>query len=134
MASIGDVGSIDGRQAARLRRAGIRTTEALLKHAARTPGRRELAARTGLSEGDILVWVLRADLMRVRGVGGDYADLLGAAGVVSLGDLGRADPGALLRELGEANRAKGLVRRLPSAAMVAEWVATAGDLAPLVAP
>ncbi len=62
---------------------GIRSAEALLVAAASRPGRRELSMKTGLSESLILDWVNRADLMRVRGVGEEYSDLLEAAGVDS---------------------------------------------------
>ena len=55
---------------------GIKTSEALLS-AGRTPAdRKGLAERLGVSPQEVLEWVNRADLARVRGVGEVYSDLL----------------------------------------------------------
>lgn len=132
MASIGDVGSIDARQAARLRKAGVRTTEALLRQAATRRGRSSLSERSGIPAAEILAWTHRADLMRIRGIGGDYAEILAAAGIATVVDLARRDPDELVASLVETNREHKLVRRLPSAPTVAEWVAAAAALDPIV--
>lgn len=132
MASIADVGGIDGKEATRLRKAGIRTAEALLKHASTRRGRVELAGRTGFTPAELLAWVHRADLMRVQGVGSEYAMLLEAVGVGSLAELCRRQPGSLLADMAEVNTLKHIVRRLPSMPMVEEWVAAANRLESLV--
>ena len=87
MASISAIESMDQRDATKLRKAGVRTTDALLKTAAKRTGRRRLAKQADLSESDILSWVNRADLMRFKGVGSEYADLLEAAGIVPVKGL-----------------------------------------------
>lgn len=132
MASIGDLGSIDVKQATLLRKAGIRTTEALLRHAGTRRSRLELAGRTGIPAAEILVWARRADIMRVRGIGAEYATILEAIGIISLTDLCRWEPVGLMAALVEANTAKRLVRRLPSGSMVGEWLVSATQLDPLV--
>lgn len=132
MASIGDVGSIDARQAARLRKAGVRTTESLLRHAATRKARASLSEKTGIPAAEILAWAHRADLMRVRGIGGDYAEILAAVGIATVGDLGRRDPEELVSALAATNREHKLVKRIPSASTVAEWVAAAAELDPIV--
>ena len=81
MASIDTIEGIDHKQATSLRKARIRTVEALLKKGSTRAGRRDIAAATGIGEKLILEWVNRADLMRVNGVGEEYSDLLEAAGV-----------------------------------------------------
>ena len=66
--------------AEKLRKAGIGSLEALLE-AGKTPeGRKELQEATGIGAEYILDWVNRADLMRIRGVGEEYSDLLEWAG------------------------------------------------------
>lgn len=132
MASIGELGSIDAKQATRLRKAGIRTTEALLRHTGTRQSRLELAGRSGLPAAEILVWARRADIMRVRGIGAEYATLLEAVGIITLTDLCRWEPVDLMAALVEANTAKRFVRRLPSESMVDDWLVSAAQLDPLV--
>jgi predicted flap endonuclease-1-like 5' DNA nuclease len=128
MASIAAIVSIGAKDAAKLRRSGVRTTEALLRRGATRRGRTELAAGAKCTEAQILEWVNRADLMRVRGVGQEYADLLEASGVDTVKELGRREPAILTSKMAQVNEKKKLVRRLPTEAMVARWVEHAGQL------
>lgn len=128
MASIDTIEGISHKQATSLRKARIRTVEALLKKGATRKGRREIAATTNQSEKLILEWVNRADLMRVRGVGEEYSDLLEAAGIDTVKELRRRNPGNLLESMVEVNAKKRLVRRLPTESMVERWVEHARDL------
>jgi len=114
--------------AEKLAGAGIVTTEELLKAAGHKAGRRALAAETGISETMLLEWVNRADLMRIKGVGSEYGDLLEAAGVDTVRELARRNPENLHAALLEANERKHLVRRVPSLADVRSWVAMAKTL------
>jgi predicted flap endonuclease-1-like 5' DNA nuclease len=108
--------------AERLRAAGIRTIEALLRTGATPEGRKELAERTGIGDEYILDWVNRADLMRVRGVGEEYSDLLEKARVDTVVELSQRNPDNLHQKLLEVNTQKRLVRRPPTRGMVARWV------------
>ncbi len=132
MASIDTIEGIGHKQATSLRKARIRTVEALLKKGATRKGRRDIAAATSISEKLILDWVNRADLMRVRGVGEEYSDLLEAAGVDTVKELRRRNPGNLLASMIELNNKKLLVRRLPTEAMVERWVEHAAALEAIV--
>ncbi len=132
MASIDTIEGIGHKQATSLRKARIRTVEALLKKGATRKGRRDISSSTGISETLILEWVNRADLMRVRGVGEEYSDLLEAAGVDTIKELRRRNPANLLAAMVEINVGNSLVRRLPTYAMVERWVAHAGELEPIV--
>lgn len=132
MASISAIQSMNHRDATRLRKAGVRTTESLLRTASSRTGRRRLAKETGLSESDILGWVNRADLLRITGVGSEYADLLEVAGVDTIRELRRRNTDRLLESMTELNLRKRLVRRLPTDTMVAAWVEQAKELEPLV--
>ncbi len=132
MGSIETIEGIGQKNATRLRKNGIRTTEALLKRGATRKDRRALAEETGLDAKRILSWVNRADLMRVKGVGEEYSDLLEAAGVDTVKELRNRRPENLIRKMVEVNQAKRLVRRLPTESMVERWVASAAELEPLV--
>jgi predicted flap endonuclease-1-like 5' DNA nuclease len=114
--------------AARLREAGISSDSQLLTRAARRRDRALLAETTGLTERQILEWVNHADLMRVHGVGPEYADLLEAAGVDTVPELAQRNPENLYRTIVKVATDKQLVRRPPSEGMVAEWVAEATRL------
>jgi len=130
MASIETIEGIGVRNGKALRKAGVRSTAALLKSAGSKKGRRACAAETGCTEAQLLEWVNRADLMRVRGVGEEYSDLLERSGVDTVKELRRRKPANLHTKLLEVNTAKkrNLVRRPPSLGEVERWVAHAGTL------
>lgn len=132
MASIDAIEGIGHKHATKLRKARVRTTEALLKLGATKRGRKQLADATGIPERQILEWVNRADLMRIKGVGEEYSDLLEASGVDTVKELRRRNAANLLTAMIEINRKKDLVRRLPTEAMVQRWVDHAKDLDPIV--
>lgn len=132
MGSIDTIEGIGVRNATRLRKARIRTTEALLKRGSTRAGRRQVAKATGLTEKSILEWVNRADLMRVKGVGQEYSDLLEAAGVDTVKELRNRKPENLLSAMTDLNRKKRLVRRLPTLPMVEAWVEHAKNLPPII--
>ena len=106
----------------KLQAIGIRTIEALLE-AGKTPqGRKELAEKSGISYKSILEWVNRADLFRIKGVGGQYSDLLEKAGVDTVVELAQRQPKNLFNALADVNESKNLVRKLPTEVQVKEWV------------
>jgi predicted flap endonuclease-1-like 5' DNA nuclease len=114
--------------AQKLEQAGISTVEKLLEQGASTKGRQEIVEQIGISATLILKWVNRADLFRVKGIGEEYSDLLEAAGVDTVPELAQRNPANLFAKLGEVNAEKRLVRRLPTAPQVEDWVAQAKDL------
>lgn len=122
MAKLETIEGIGPVYAEKLRAAGIRTVEALHRAGATPEGRKELAERTGIGDEYILDWVNRADLMRVRGVGEEYSDLLEKAGVEGVVELARRIPDNLHQKLLEVNIEKRLVRRPPARGMVTRWV------------
>ena len=114
--------------AGKLANAGITTTTGLLKKGATPKGRDALAEVTGVSGSLILEWINHCDLFRIKGVGEEYADLLEEAGVDTVPELAQRNPDNLYAKMVETNNAKDLVRRLPSPAQVADWVAEAKTL------
>lgn len=108
--------------------AGIGSLEAYLDACAAKKGRTELAEKTGISEKMILKWANHADLTRVKGVGGEYAELLEAAGVDTVPELATRKGENLFKKMQEVNDAKSLVRKLPTQSQVEDWVKQAKEL------
>lgn len=130
--NISKIEGIGTTYAVKLNQAGISTVERLLSAAASRNGRQDLAEKTGLSEKLILEWVNRADLMRVKGIGEQYSDLLEAAGVDTVKELAFRRPENLHQALMETNANKRLVRRPPTPSQVQHWVGQAKTLPPVV--
>lgn len=128
MARIDEIRSLSHKDATRLRKAGVRTTEALLRRAATRSGRAELSDATDLATADLLRWVNVADLMRIKGIGGEYAELLSLCGVNTVKELRRRNEVALTAKIMSVNGRKDLVRRLPTEAMVESWIERAGRI------
>ena len=109
----------------RLAQSGVRSVKALLKTGATAAGRREISEKSGIDERRILRFVNHADLMRIRGVGGEYAEVLEASGVDTVPELSMRNPENLAKRIADENAAKKLVRVVPSASKVAAWVSQA---------
>jgi predicted flap endonuclease-1-like 5' DNA nuclease len=132
VARIDEISGIDPKDATRLRKAGVRTTEALLKRSGNKASREQLAVAAGVDAEKLLRWAQRADLMRVKGVGSEYAVLLEACGVATIRDLRRRNPTALTAKLGDHNGRRPMVRRLPTEVMVNAWIEAAAEIEPMV--
>lgn len=117
---------------AKLNKAGIRSVEALLKAGATSKGRKDLAANTGIADTLILEWVNLADLLRVKGIGSQYSDLLEEAGVDTVTELAGRVPENLWKKMQEVNQAKKLVNKMPGLKQVSNWVALAKKLPKVV--
>jgi predicted flap endonuclease-1-like 5' DNA nuclease len=113
---------------AKLKEAGIDGCEELLEKGASTQGRKAIVDGSGVTEKLVLKFVNHADLCRIKGVGGEYAELLEASGVDSVPELAQRNADNLATKMGEVNEGKKLVRSLPSADTVSGWVGQAKDL------
>jgi len=132
MASISAIRTIGQRDATRLRKGKVRTTEALLRQASTRPGRSAVSGRTGVATSDLLRWAQQADLMRVSGIGSEYADLLAVAGVDTIKALRRRNATNLMTAMAQVNAKKRIVQRLPTVEMVQGWIDVAATLEPIV--
>jgi predicted flap endonuclease-1-like 5' DNA nuclease len=128
MAKIADIEGIGATYAKRLGAAGITTTDKLLGQCKSPKARKQLADSTGISEKLVLEWTNRADLFRIKGVAEQYADLLEAAGVDTVPELGKRKSANLHAQLNEVNAKKKLTRQVPSEKQVADWIAQAKKL------
>lgn len=129
------IASIDGvgpQIAVKLKAIGVRTTTTLLEKAKNPRGRKALAAASGIEESKILKFANIADLMRVRGVGEEYSELLEAAGVDTVRELKNRNAANLTRAMSEINAARKLVRLPPSEKIVTKWIAQAKTLPPMM--
>ena len=116
----------------KLESAGVRTTDDLLEAAGTAKGRGELAAKTGIAESHILRWVNHADLMRINGVGPQFAELLEAAGVDTVKELRQRNAANLAAKMTETNETRKLTHGAVSEAQAAGWIAQAKSLDPKV--
>ena len=116
----------------KLRAAGIDTTDDLLTHCAKPAGRKQVAEKTGLSEKHILGWTNMADLMRVSGVGRQYAELLEASGVDTIKELRNRNAENLAAKMAEINSEKKLAKATPSQSVVEGWVSQAKETKPII--
>ncbi len=112
----------------KLKASGVNSTEALLETCATKKGRDGLAEKTGISDKLILKWANHADLARINGIGGEYAELLEAAGVDTVPELATRKAENLIKKMQEINDVKSLVRKLPTEKQVEDWVKQAADL------
>ncbi len=128
MAKIVDVEGIGTKYADKLSKAGVSTTDALLKAGATPKGRKELAEKTGIGEAVILEWANHVDLYRIKGVGSEYSDLLEAAGVDTIPELAQRKAANLFQKIVAVNAEKKLVRKLPVEKQIANWIEQAKKL------
>ncbi len=113
---------------AKLKEAGVTTTDKYFQACRTKADRKALAEKTGLDEGKILKWANMTDLFRIKGVGAQYAELLEAAGVDTVKELAQRNAENLAEKMAEVNAAKKLVRLVPSLKSVQKWVAEAKEL------
>ncbi len=128
MAKLETIEGIGPATTEKLKGAGVNSCEGLLEAGGTKAGRAKIAESTGISEGQILNLVHRADLMRVKGIGGEYSELLDVAGVDSVVELAQRNAKNLHEALEKTNAEKKLVRALPTENQVAGWIDSAKDL------
>lgn len=129
------IASIEGigpAYADKLAAANIATTDDLLRYCCAPDGRRSIAAKTGLSESQLLEWANRADLMRVSGIGSEYADLLEASGVDTVKELAMRNAANLVGRMKDVNQQKKLTRATPSEKVVEKWISQAKQMEPMI--
>ncbi|WP_428354468.1 DUF4332 domain-containing protein [Methyloprofundus sp.] len=128
MAKLSEIEGIGGTYSAKLEEAGISSLENLLQCCCEKKGRKKISEQTGLTEKQLLNWVNRADLSRIKGVSTQYADLLECAGVDTVPELAQRKAENLQQKMAEVNAEKNLVRKVPTASQVEDWVAQAKEL------
>ena len=128
MNSIDSINGMTHTEATKLRRARVRTTVTFLQIASTRSGRALLTKETGITSPKLLHWAKRAELMKIKNLGRDYADLLEAVGVESVADLKRRNPESLHEMMHYTNQAKKIVDRMPSLKRVTNWIDDSKDI------
>ena len=127
---IQDIEGIGPAYAEKLATASIATTDDLLTRCDSPAGRKSIAEATGLSDTLILKWANMADLMRVKGVGSQFSELLNGAGVDTIKELRNRNAANLAAKMAEVNEEKKLAKASPSESVVAGWVEEAKGMDP----
>lgn len=126
--SIQHVEGVGAQYAEKLAKAGVATTFDLLLLCGTLEGRRSTSQITGIHESMLLKWAHMADLMRISGVGGQFAELLEASGVDNVNQLCARNAASLSYRMREVNKRRRLTRLNPSADVVSRWIDQARQL------
>ena len=129
---IEEIEGIGEAYAQKLEAAGIRTTDDLLQRAATPKGRTQIAEETGISPKLILKWANHADLFRIKGVAGQFAELLEAAGVDTVKEFRHRVAANLQPKMVEINEQKNLCNRVPSVSELERMIQQAKELEPVL--
>lgn len=127
-----DIEGIGSAYGERLNTIGIKTTDDLLEKGGTKKGRQDIAAQTEIPESLVLTWVNHADLFRIKGIAGQFAELLEAAGVDTVKEFATRNPENLHAKLQETNDNLGLSGRVPSVEALTGMIAAAKTLEPKV--
>jgi predicted flap endonuclease-1-like 5' DNA nuclease len=119
---IGEIKGLDANMQSKLEQAKIHTVEDLLKETHTPQQRITLAKQLGATPAQLTDWINRADLMRLKGVGTEMANLLEESGVDSCKELQHRKPDNLQAKLKEINDAKHITHHAPTLAQVEEWI------------
>ena len=129
---IDEVEGIGPTYAAKLKEIGIEDTDDFLKLCCDAKGRDDAAEKTGISEKLILTWANMADLMRVNGIGKQYAEILHAAGVDTIKELRTRNAANLAEAMKKINDEKNLANANASESSVQDWIDKAKEMEPLI--
>lgn len=129
---IAEIEGIGESYAEKLEFVDVKTTDDLLRRAATKKGREQLAEEAGISEKLILKWANHADLFRIKGVAGQFAELLEAAGVDTVKEFRHRVAANLQPKLVEVNNEKNLCNRVPSVSELERMIAQAKEMEPAI--
>lgn len=127
-----EIKGVGDSHAKKLEAAGVKTTEDLLATAATPKGREKLADETGIPPKQILRWTNHADLFRIKGIAGQFAELLEAAGVDTVKEFRHRVASNLQPKLVEVNDKRNLCNRVPSVSEIEKMIAQAKELDPVI--
>ena len=128
MAKLTTIEGIGDVFAAKLKEIGVGSVESLLKKGGTRQGRKEICDNCDIDDKRILRFVNHADLMRIKGIGGEYAELLEAAGVDTVVELATRNAANLHEKMKSVNAEKKLVRQVAAQSQVEDWVSQAKEL------
>ena len=128
MLTIKNLAGLTPQQFQELKKAGVTSFEKFLEATTTKQARMDLAKKTNIHEELILMWANHADLARIKGIAGRYADLLEHIGVDTVVELAKRNPDHLFEMMTKVNNELAFVKRLPSVTQVETWITEAMHL------
>ncbi len=132
MTKLTEIQGITKSFASKLSRCGIRSTYSLLKKATRLNDRNSIARKIGVPVKKFTQWVAATDFTRIRGIGGQFSNLLQCCGIENLKQLARTKPEALCKKMKSLNQKRHYVKQLPSQKQVSFWVRRAKSISKII--
>jgi len=123
-----DIEGIGPSYAEKLISIGIKTSDDLLVKGKTPQGRKEISQQSEISDKLILKWVNMTDLIRIKGVGEEYSELLEVSGVDTVVELSHRNAENLQEKMRQVNNQKNLVKRPPTLNEVEKWIVQAKNL------
>lgn len=122
---IGEIKDLDATAQQKLTSANIATVEQLLERTHTPRDRAALAQQLDVSSSQLTDWINRADLMRLKGVGTELANLFEEAGVDSCRELQHRIPENLHNKLLALNNTKKITHHAPTLTQLQQWISEA---------
>jgi predicted flap endonuclease-1-like 5' DNA nuclease len=129
---ISEIEGIGPAYSSKLEKTGISTVDALLKKGCTKAGRKSIATESGIDEGKILDFVNMADLVRIKGIGSQFAELLKVSGVDTVKELRNRNAENLHSKLCEVHAEKKVTRVVPGEGQIEGFIEQAKNLPPMV--
>lgn len=129
---IEDIEGIGPAYKEKLAKVGIGTTQQLLEQCGGKTGRKKVSEATEISAKLLLTWANMADMMRINGVGPQFAELLEAAGVDTIKELRTRNVANLTAKMAEVQEAKRICKAAPAESQVAKWIEAAKGMEPTI--
>ncbi len=122
---VAQIKGLDSATLSKLEAAHIVTVEDLLRETATPHLRAMFAKQIAVPESTLIGWINRADLMRLKGIGTEMANLLELCGVDSCKELQHRKAEHLYDNLKTTNDAKKITNHAPTLQQVEEWISEA---------
>jgi len=104
-----------------MEKAGVLDVESLI--GLDRDGIKKLAEKTKISEKLIDKWAEHADLMRINGIGPEYAEVINEIGIDSVKELAQRNPNNTLDRIAKLDKEKpDVFRKPPTLQMIEDWI------------
>ncbi len=127
-----EIGAVAPAYCKALATVGIRTTDDLIKLCATAAERQDISDRIDTSAAQLLKWADLADLMRIKGVGRQFAGWLTEASIDTVKKLRTQTATDVLPRLATVNAKHAPERRLPTEDEVQGWIDAAMQTQPKI--
>ena len=117
-----EIEGIGPKNTALLKALNIHTVQDLLEQGSTAKQRSALEKKSGISGKKLLRWIGMADLIRVTGVGKQFAELLKASGVDTAKELSQRNALNLHTKIIAVNEVQKLSRTVPAYVQLKLWI------------